>query len=169
MTRSLKAITGTIILSLSLASCAHTHTNKEKVFRNMLVGFVAGSIIGAATAPDGEKKEAHALLWGSSVASASAVYSTEKYDDSEELNRLRLKVKSAEIALSKSNDNSSATKSFALPESVDLKSVPKEIRENIKPTILKVKKVDEWRLGSKPNSHLHCDTEVEFEGSKIVK
>tara|TARA_Y100000780_G_scaffold115396_1_gene103976 strand:+ start:10496 stop:10912 length:417 start_codon:yes stop_codon:yes gene_type:complete len=138
----------------------------------MAITAVLGGIAGYATAPDGEKPEAHGIMWSSVGAAAAALYSIEKYDESEELDRLRLEVKKAKLTMSNTSLTSGGedpVSTVQISEGLPYSKIPPSIRENIKPTKMKVKKVDEWRLGSTPNSHLHCDTEVEFEGSRIVK
>ena len=141
----------------------------------MAIAAVTGSILGAASAPEGEKREAHAMLWGSLAASGAGLYSIEKYDDSKELEELRLEVKKAKLTFKNGDQkhigmsDESPISTVHISEGLPYSQMPPSIRENIKPTQIKVKKVDEWRLGDRPNSHLHCETEVEFESSKIVK
>ena len=69
----LKSYSFTIIaalLCLVLSACA---TNRQKRWTATGVAFVGGLGIGAASAPANERKELHAVYWGSLLGLATAL------------------------------------------------------------------------------------------------
>lgn len=160
------------IISASLVSCSSFEKPSNQFKKDMILGFLAGAAVGAATAPTGEKREAHAAMWGSVAAAGVAALRFDAYDKTNEVDKLRIELAEfkSNIEVSPQSQNQTIYKGkvsdFDESRVLDL---PPSLRESIKPTEISYKKVNEWRLGRDSNTHLFCETEVEFKPSAIKK
>ena len=76
-----------VALCLVLIGCA---TNRQKRLTATGAAFVGGLGIGAASAPANERKELHAVYWGSLLGLATALISQEVFSDERDTERLTL-------------------------------------------------------------------------------
>lgn len=74
-----------IVLTFSVANCA---TNQGKRWTTTGAAVVAGVGLGAANAPAGERKELHAVFWGSLLGLTASLISQEIFSDQKEIDRL---------------------------------------------------------------------------------
>ncbi|KHD89323.1 MAG: hypothetical protein OM95_04145 [Bdellovibrio sp. ArHS] len=76
-----------LCLSLILCSCS---TNQKNRLATTTAGIGVGAIIGAATAPNDERPELHALYWGGILGVVSAVAANYYFHDEKDLEVMRL-------------------------------------------------------------------------------
>lgn len=127
------------IIILLNSGCA---TQPKKAFRNTAIATAVGAVAGAVLAPKGERKEAHAALWGASaglVYSGSSLYQMSKKRAQEESDKVQKL--SQELAQYKSQfDPKLVSEGVGLKES----PLPKQLKTFIRPGEWKHYKLDRW-------------------------
>lgn len=76
-----------VFLLFSMLSCATTNQSKRLELAG--TGFLSGLAIGAANTPQDEKKELHAMYWGSVFGLTAAIIGNFIYDDNKDLSYLK--------------------------------------------------------------------------------
>lgn len=153
----LRILTAAFVLTLFIfeAGCA---TNRQKVWATTGTAFVAGLAIGAAAAPANERKELHALYWGSLLGLGAALISHEIFSDAGDSEKLKLENEKLSLQLDLfQNANTVLIREgkgyFKSPSGEELSSSGK--------AKWRLYQIDKWVKGS-PNQLFHQDRMVEL-------
>lgn len=76
-----------LCLCLFVSACA---TNQKSRLAATAVGVGVGGIIGAATAPEDERKELHAMYWGGIVGVVTAIAANYYWNDEKDIDVMKL-------------------------------------------------------------------------------
>lgn len=135
-----------LIALLSLTMLLGCSTSSKK--RNAISGvaFIGGTLVGGASAPPDEKKEMHAIYWGSLVGLSAALISNLYINDDKELESVR-------------DENERLKKELEMM-SQGPTSLLKETTTSGGKSKIKLYKVDQW-VNEGPNKKYHRDQVIE--------
>jgi hypothetical protein len=75
-----------VLQSVLLAGCA---TNKSKRWLTTAAGVATGAGVGIMSAPEGERREQHALYWGAILGLGAALVAQEVFSDEDQIEKLK--------------------------------------------------------------------------------
>lgn len=110
------------------------------------MAFGAGAIVGGASAPTDEKKEMHAIYWGSILGLATALAANHYFNDELETENLRAENEKLRTEIQMMSAGPSA--------------LLKETTVNGGKSKIKLYKVDQW-INDGPNKKYHRDQVIE--------
>ena len=148
-----------LLLFPFLFSCA---THRQSQLAMMGGGAITGGIVGASTAPRGEKPLPHGALWAGALGSALGVLSLYLFDSDKEIETQKQEVTHLKAELEKFQSHLSP-KLLAQGKNLFKESLPDEARRLISPGEWKKYSVDEWIQDTQnPNTWLHYNLMYEF-------
>ncbi|WP_413584777.1 hypothetical protein [Bdellovibrio sp. HCB274] len=142
---------------LLLSSCfifTACATNQKSRLATTLTGVGVGAVVGAATAPDDERPELHAMYWGGIVGVIAAVAANFYFDDNKEVEMAKME-----------NDKLKAQLDFFQSGTATLLketkgSADKRYFQSGKAQI-RLYKIDQW-VDDGPNKKYHRDQMIEI-------
>lgn len=147
-----------LILSLIVSGCSTANKTNLSI---MAGAGLIGSSLGSETAPKGESKSSHALLWGSMAAATAGAIAMMVNDDSKKLEEQRLKIMSLEQAQLEIQNNPPQEVLAQGSSQFSEKNLPKEYRHLLSPGKWRIYKVNRWQKIS-DNEFVHQDKLVEI-------
>ena len=133
-----------LVVCVAQVNCA---TNSKTRWALMGASAPIGGAVGYASAPDNEKKEAHALLWASIFALGAAIVGNYFYSDDDKLKELQAE-----------NDKLKDIPKFEVISEGEGRFVsPNHKEQNAK---YKIKKIDVW-VNDGPDTKYHQDLKLE--------
>ncbi|WII71384.1 hypothetical protein QJS83_13020 [Bdellovibrio sp. 22V] len=142
-----------LLLSLGFLFSACSTNQKSRLAATAL-GVGVGGVVGAATAPDDERPELHALYWGGILGVVTAVAANYYFSDEKDMEVMRLENEKMKAQLD-FFQNGPAT---LLKESTG--SADKKYFQKGKAKI-KLYKIDQW-VEEGPNKRYHRDQMIEI-------
>lgn len=138
-------------ICLLLSSCASNHKSRLAAAG---VGVGAGALLGAATAPEGERAELHALYWGGIIGVTAAIAANYYFNDERDLEVMRLENEKLKAQL----DFFQSGTATLLKETTG--PADKKFFQQGKARI-KLYKIDQW-VDEGPNKKYHRDQMIEI-------
>jgi len=150
-----------LILVLLIASGCSTF--RKTTLTSMAGAFAGGAVVGAVSAPGGDRHEMHGLLWGGVTAAlvgATMVYLHDENSIIEEKNRQIEVLKIEQLSSGSKRQVDSGVSDFFRSE------LPPEISKLVQPGDWELFETDRWRRNKK-NQFIHQDKILEFNPPKI--
>lgn len=151
------------VITVSIIGCSTT--GRKKTLAYMGGAFLGGAALGATAAPEGDNRNMHAMLWGSTasaVIGATLIYLNDENSEIKEkdyqIRELTTRLNDAKNinSLNTSNGNSSFLES----------KLPKEYSHLVEPGKWKIYQINEWKKVSE-SEFVHQDKLMEIEPPKI--
>jgi len=145
----------TFLMIISVSGCS---TFRKTTLTSMAGSFAGGAILGATSAPAGDKEEMHGLLWGSLTAAAvgaTLVYLHREdaiiHEKNREIENLKIRLEPMEgKKLIESGDSDFLER-----------NLPPNMSKLIEPGRWRLYETDAWKKKSK-NQYIHQDKVLEF-------
>ena len=137
---------------------------KKETLAYMGGGLVAGGVLGASQAPNGENKAMHGALWGSVAAAAIGATLIYLKDDDVRLREKEMEIQTLKMEISAGSGRKRQIEGG--PSQFVERELPEGVKDLVAPGEWYLYQIDEWKKTSK-GEYIHQDKLLEFKPPKV--